>query len=133
EIGTSLLLSQVADEVAPKAKIAVLTGPTFAGEIARGLPGAVTLAAKDEALGKELQDLLGSKYFRPYITDDVAGAQVSGAIKNVNAIACGIIHGRKMGDSARAALVTRGLAEITRLALALGARRETMLGLCGIG
>jgi len=133
ELNTGLLLSQVAEDVAPRAKIAILTGPTFAGEIARGLPGAVTIACADDELGKQLQNALGSKYFRPYLTDDVIGAQVSGAIKNVIAIACGIIHGRKMGDSARAALVTRGLAEITRLALSMGAKRETMLGLCGIG
>ncbi len=133
EIGTGLLLSQVAEEVAPKAKISILTGPTFAAEIARGLPGAVTLACKDELLAKQLQSSLGSKFFRTYVTDDVAGAQVSGAIKNVIAIACGIIHGRNMGDSARAALVTRGLAEITRLTIALGGKKETMLGLCGIG
>lgn len=133
EIGTGLLLSQVAEEIAPKAKIAILTGPTFAAEIAKGLPGAVTLACADDLLGKQLQSSLGSKYFRPYVTTDVAGAQVSGAIKNVIAIACGIIHGRNMGESARAALVTRGLAEITRLSMALGGRRETMMGLCGIG
>lgn len=133
EIGSGLLMSQVAQKVAPNAKIAILTGPTFAAEIARGLPGAVTLAAKDEKLAKQLQSSLGSKYFRPYITDDVIGAQVAGAIKNVIAIGCGIIHGRKMGDSARAALVTRGLAEISRLTIALGGKRETMMGLCGIG
>ncbi|MGB4107942.1 MAG: NAD(P)H-dependent glycerol-3-phosphate dehydrogenase [Alphaproteobacteria bacterium] len=133
ELNTGLLLSQVAEDVAPRAKIAILTGPTFAAEIARGLPGAVTLACADELLAKQLQSSLGSKYFRPYVTTDVAGAQVSGAVKNVIAIACGIIHGRNMGDSARAALVTRGLAEITRLSMALGGRRETMMGLCGIG
>jgi glycerol-3-phosphate dehydrogenase (NAD(P)+) len=133
ELNTGLLLSQVAANVAPEAKIAILTGPTFAAEIARGLPGAVTLAAQDEKLAKQLQSSLGSKYFRPYITDDVTGAQISGAIKNVIAIACGIIHGKGLGESARAALVTRGLAEITRLAVALGGRAETMRGLCGIG
>jgi glycerol-3-phosphate dehydrogenase (NAD(P)+) len=133
ELNTGLLLSQVADDVVPKAKIAILTGPTFAAEIAKGLPGAVTIACADELLGKQLQSSLGSKYFRPYLTNDVAGAQISGAIKNVIAIACGIIHGKGMGETARAALVTRGLAEITRLAIALGGRKETMLGLCGIG
>jgi glycerol-3-phosphate dehydrogenase (NAD(P)+) len=133
ELNTGLMLSQVAEEVTPRAKIAVLTGPTFASEIARGLPAAVTLACADELLAKQLQSSLGTKYFRAYVSDDVIGAQVSGAIKNVIAIACGIIHGRNMGDNARAALITRGLAEITRLSVALGGKRETMLGLCGVG
>lgn len=132
EIATGLLLSDVAAQVSPRAKIAILTGPTFARELASGLPGAVTIAS-DNGLAKPLQEALSSKFFRPYSTDDIIGAQVAGAIKNVIAIACGIIHGRKMGESARAALVTRGLAEITRLTLALGGRTETMLGLCGIG
>lgn len=133
ELNTGLLLSQVAEETAPDSKIAILTGPTFAGEIARGLPAAVTIAAHNKALAEQLQTHLGAKYFRAYITDDMIGAQVSGAIKNVIAIACGISHGLKMGDSARAALITRGLAEITRLAVALGGKRETVTGLCGVG
>jgi glycerol-3-phosphate dehydrogenase (NAD(P)+) len=133
ELSTGLLLSEVANQVAPKAKIAILTGPTFARELAMGLPGAATLAAAEILVARELQESLGSKFFRPYITNDVVGAQVSGAIKNVIAIGCGIDHGRKLGESARAALVTRGLAEITRLAVAMGGKTETMLGLCGIG
>lgn len=133
ELSTGLLLSDVANVVAPKAKIAVLTGPTFARELAMGLPGAATLAAADILVARQLQESIGSKFFRPYITNDIIGAQVSGAIKNVIAIGCGIVHGRKLGESARAALVTRGLAEITRLAVAMGGKTETMLGLCGIG
>jgi glycerol-3-phosphate dehydrogenase (NAD(P)+) len=133
ELGSGLLLSQVAEEVVPHAAIATLTGPTFASEVARGLPAAVTVAAKDKALLQNLQEVLGVKNFRPYITDDIIGTQLGGAIKNVIAIACGIVYGRKMGDSARAALLTRGVAEIARLGVAMGAKKETLLGMCGIG
>jgi glycerol-3-phosphate dehydrogenase (NAD(P)+) len=133
ELESGLLLSQVVESVVPKATVAILTGPTFASEIARGLPGAVTIAVKDKDTGKILQEAIGVKGFRPYITDDVIGAQLGSAIKNVIAIACGIVSGRKLGDSARAALLTRGVAEIARLGEAMGAQRETLLGMCGIG
>lgn len=133
EMGTELLLSQVAEEVIPGLLVAVLTGPTFASEIAAGLPGAVTIGIQDQAVGEDLQTILGTKYFRPYLSEDIIGVQVGGAIKNVVAIASGIIHGRKLGESARAALLTRGLAEIARLAVALGGKKETLMGLCGIG
>lgn len=133
ELGSGLLLSQVAEQVVPHAGIAILTGPTFASEVARILPTAVTIAAKDKALGQKLQDALGVKHFRPYVTTDVVGAQLGGAIKNVIAIACGIVYGKKLGDSARAALLTRGVAEIARLAAAMGAQKSTLLGMCGIG
>lgn len=133
ELKTGHLLSQVVEEVVPEACTAVLTGPTFASEIAAGLPGAVTIGVKDKVVGHLLQDVLGTKYFRPYITDDVIGAQIGGAIKNVIAIASGVIHGRKLGESARAALLTRGLAEMGRLAGALGGKKETLMGMCGVG
>ena len=133
ELESGKLLSQVAEEETPDATIAILSGPTFAEEVARGLPAAVTIAVADKDVGKTLQETLGVPRFRPYVTDDVIGAQLGGAIKNVIAIACGIVHGRKMGDSARAALLTRGVAEIARLGIAMGAQKETLLGMCGIG
>ena len=133
ELDSGLLLSQVAEQVAPGSTIAILSGPTFADEIARGLPAAVTVATKDKKVGQTLQAALGVPRFRPYITDDIIGAQLGGAIKNVIAIACGIVYGRKMGESARAALLTRGVAEIARLGVAIGAQKETLLGMCGIG
>ncbi len=133
EIKTGLLMSQVAAEEVPNATIAVLTGPTFASEIARGMPSAVTIAAKDKDVAQEIRDGLASKSLRPYITDDVLGAQIGGAVKNVIAIACGVVYGRGMGESARAALMTRGLAEMGRLASAMGAKKETLMGMCGVG
>ncbi len=133
ELDTGLLLSQVAKEVVPNASIAVVTGPTFASEIARGLPGAVTIGVEDKDVGRELQEALGLKNFRPYVTEDIIGTQLGGAIKNVIAIACGVVYGRKLGESARAALLTRGVAEIARLGVAMGAKKETLLGMCGIG
>ncbi|HUK09374.1 MAG TPA: NAD(P)H-dependent glycerol-3-phosphate dehydrogenase [Stellaceae bacterium] len=133
EEGTGALMSEVVAASLPRNAIAVLSGPTFAGEVARGLPTAITLAAPDAALGRRLAQSIGSKTFRPYVSDDVPGAQVGGAIKNVVAIACGIVVGRKLGDNARAALITRGLAEMVRLALAKGGRAETLMGLSGLG
>lgn len=133
ELESGHLLSQVCEEVVPEATVAVLTGPTFASELARGLPGAVTIGVKDKDVGAELQDLLGVKGFRPYVTNDMIGVQLGGAIKNVIAIACGVVYGRQLGESARAALLTRGVAEIARLGVAMGAKKETLLGMCGIG
>lgn len=133
EIETGKLLSVIVREVAPKSTVAVLTGPTFAKEIAQGLPSAVTVAAPSIDAARDLSKNLGSKTFRPYASDDVTGAEVGGAIKNVLAIACGIVAGKKLGDSARAALLTRGMSEMMRLALALGGRRETLMGMCGMG
>lgn len=132
ERGTGKLMSEVAAETMSRARIAVLSGPTFAAEVARGLPTAVTLAA-DEAIGMHLADAIGSTTFRPYLSNDPIGAQIGGAVKNVIAIACGIVTGRGMGDNARAALMTRGLAEIMRLGAALGGRPETLMGLSGLG
>jgi glycerol-3-phosphate dehydrogenase (NAD(P)+) len=133
EEGTGALLSEVAAATLPGSPMAVLSGPTFAAEVARDLPTAITLATSDAALGQELVQSLGSRAFRPYLSNDVAGAEVGGAIKNVIAIACGIVMGRKLGDNARAALITRGLAEMARLALAKGGRAETLMGLSGLG
>lgn len=133
EIKTGMLMSQVAMDVVPDAQIAVLTGPTFATEIARGLPSAVTLAVKDKDIGAQMVEQIGSRNLRTYLSDDVIGAQIGGAVKNVMAIACGAVTGKGLGESARAALITRGLAEMGRLASAMGAKRETLMGMCGIG
>ena len=133
EEATGLLLSQVVAEVLPRAPFAVLSGPTFAPEVAAGLPAAVTLAAADRAVGEALVAALGAPTFRPYWSADVTCAQIGGAVKNVLAIACGIVTGRKLGDNARAALITRGLAEMLRLGRALGAERESLMGLSGLG
>lgn len=130
---TGLLPSDVAAEVLPGRRLAVLSGPSFAGEVARNLPTAVTLACEDKETGEALVAALGSKAFRPYLAADVIGAQVGGAVKNVIAIACGIAMGLRLGDNARAALITRGLAEIARLNAALGGEPETMQGLSGLG
>jgi len=133
ERGSGALMSEVLAEVLPERPLAVLSGPTFAGEVARGLPAAVTLATTDAALGTALVAALGSRTFRPYLSDDPVGAQIGGAVKNVIAIACGIVAGRSLGANAGAALITRGLAEIARLGQALGGRRETLMGLSGLG
>lgn len=133
EIASGQLLSDIAREIAPENVIAILTGPTFAREIAMGCPAAVTLAVENKAEGEALQEALGTPDFRPYLTQDLIGTQIGGAIKNVIAIACGIAHGKGLGESARAALLTRGLAEMARLADALGGERETLMGLCGVG
>jgi glycerol-3-phosphate dehydrogenase (NAD(P)+) len=130
---TGALLSEVIAAALPQAPLAVLSGPTFAAEVARGLPTAVTLATADASLGQRLVAALGTRSFRPYLGDDVVGVEIGGAIKNVLAIACGIVEGRKLGDNARAALITRGLAEMVRLARAKGGRAETLMGLSGLG
>jgi glycerol-3-phosphate dehydrogenase (NAD(P)+) len=133
EINSGLMLSQIATEVCPRSPLAILTGPTFAAEIARGLPSAVTLAMKNKDEAEKLTTALNTRSLRMYASDDIIGAQIGGAVKNVIAIACGVIEGKKLGDSARAALVTRGLAEIARLGAALGAKKETLMGMCGVG
>jgi glycerol-3-phosphate dehydrogenase (NAD(P)+) len=127
------LLHEVAREVCPNARIAVLSGPTFAHEVARGLPTAVTLAAEDSALAEQLRERLAQPAFRIYVSDDVAGAEIGGAVKNVLAIACGVVEGKGLGQNARAALIGRGFAEMTRFGLACGAKRETLAGLSGLG
>ncbi len=133
EAGTGALTSEILAAELPGAPIAVLSGPTFAVEVAKGLPTAVTLATRDPALGRDLVDALGTRSFRPYLGDDVVGAEIGGAVKNVMAIACGIVEGRRLGDNARGALITRGLAEMVRLAMAKGGRAETLMGLSGLG
>jgi len=133
ELGSGAMMTEIAAATLPGCPQAVLSGPTFAAEVARGLPTAVTLACADPALGAALVQALGSPTFRPYLGDDPVGAEVGGAVKNVLAIACGIVIGRKLGDNARAALITRGLAEIVRLAVALGGKAETCMGLSGLG
>lgn len=130
---TGALLSQVVAEERPDVPLAVLAGPSFAAEVARGLPAAVTLACADEALGYALIRTFGSQGFRPYWTDDVIGPQIGSALKNVLSIASGVVMGRKLGENARAALLTRGLSEIMRLGDAMGGRRETLMGLSGLG
>lgn len=127
------LLHQVAAEACPDAPISVLSGPTFAHEVAAGLPTAVTLASEDQSLADALRDRIAQPTFRIYLSDDVAGAEIGGAVKNVLAIACGIVEGKGLGQNARAALIARGFAEMTRFGLANGARRETLVGLSGLG
>ena len=127
------LLHQVAAEACPGAPVAVLSGPTFAHEVAHGLPTAVTLAAHHLELARTLRCALAQPEFRIYVSDDVAGAEIGGAVKNVLAIACGVVEGRGLGENARAALVARGFAEMTRFGVAMGARAETLAGLSGLG
>ena len=133
EEGSGALMGEVVAAALPASPIAVLSGPTFAAEVARGLPTAVTLACAEKALGRRLITALGTRSFRPYLSEDVIGAEIGGAVKNVLAIACGIVLGRKLGDNARAALITRGLAEMVRLALRKGGKAETLMGLSGLG
>jgi glycerol-3-phosphate dehydrogenase (NAD(P)+) len=127
------LLHQVARSIRPGVPVAVLSGPTFAHEVAAGLPTAVTLAADDKQLGEQLRRRLARPTFRIYVSNDVAGAEVGGAVKNVLAIACGVVEGRGLGQNARAAMIGRGFAEMTRFGAAFGARRETLAGLSGLG
>jgi len=133
EVTTLELMSEILAEVASNNPITVLSGPTFAAEVAGNMPSAVTLASADPVLGAALVDALGHSRFRPYLSDDVIGSQIGGAVKNVLAIAAGIVAGAKMGDNAAAALITRGLAEIMRLGDVKGGKRETLMGLSGLG
>ena len=133
ERGTHKFMTEVIAEAAPGARAAMLSGPGFADDVARGLPTAVTLAAYDEELAKGLVQALGSATFRPYHTTDVRGVEIGGAAKNVLAIAAGISVGKNLGASAQAALTTRGFSELARLGRAFGARSETLVGLSGLG
>ena len=126
-------MSELAAEVAADCPVAVLSGPSFAGEVARDLPAAVTIASRDAALAEAFTTALGTPHFRPYRSRDPIGVEIGGAVKNVMAIACGIVEGRGLGDNARAALITRGLSEMIRLGLAKGAEAETFRGLSGLG
>ena len=133
EAGSLKLLHEVAAETQAGSPIAVLSGPTFAHEVAQGLPTAITIAAEDAALARNLAGLTARPAFRPYASTDVIGAEIGGAVKNVLAIACGVVEGAGLGQNARAALIARGFAEMTRFGLARGARAETLAGLSGLG
>ena len=134
EAGTGRLMAEVAADAAPGARLAVLSGPTFAHEVAAGLPTAVTLACSGgEAQWARLAPAVSRPMLRPYYSDDVTGAEIGGAVKNVLAIACGVVDGLKLGQNARAALIARGYAEMLRFGAARGARAETLAGLCGLG
>ena len=133
EAGTGLLMSEVAAEAKPGSPVAVLSGPTFAHEVAKGLPTAITLACADADLAARIAARIARPSFRPYLSDDVVGAEIGGAVKNVLAIACGVADGAGMGLNARASLISRGFAEMTRFGLARGARAETLAGLSGLG
>jgi glycerol-3-phosphate dehydrogenase (NAD(P)+) len=133
EAETQMLVSDIAAEVRPNNPLAVLSGPTFAHEVAAGKPTAITLAATDKALGATLIQTIAAPHFRPYWTDDVVGAEIGGAVKNVLAIGCGVVDGAGLGLNARAALIARGFAEMQRYGFARGARAETLAGLSGLG
>ncbi|SMF83756.1 glycerol-3-phosphate dehydrogenase (NAD(P)+) [Tistlia consotensis] len=133
ELATGRLPGEILEETLPGRPLLVLSGPSFAHELARGRPTAVTLAGRDPARAARLAEALATPAFRPYLSDDPVGAQLGGALKNVIALACGIVEGLGLGENARAALVTRGLAEIVRLGRAKGARPETFMGLSGLG
>jgi glycerol-3-phosphate dehydrogenase (NAD(P)+) len=134
EAATGRLMNDVARAACPDSAIAVLSGPTFAHEVAAGLPTAVTLACSGgEEQWQRLAPAIARPAFRPYYSDDVTGAEIGGAIKNVLAIACGLVEGLGLGQNARAALIARGMAEMLRFGTALGARPDTLSGLCGMG
>jgi glycerol-3-phosphate dehydrogenase (NAD(P)+) len=133
EQGSLKLMTEVLSEAIPQARAAVLSGPSFARDVAKGLPTAVTLACPDEDCARDLAELIATPTFRPYFATDMIGAEAGGAVKNVLAIACGIVEGRGLGRSAHAALITRGFSELTRIAVALGGQAETVAGLCGLG
>jgi glycerol-3-phosphate dehydrogenase (NAD(P)+) len=133
ERGSKKFMTEVIAESAPDARPAILSGPSFAADVARGMPTAVTLAAADDTLAGELAQAVGSASFRPYHSSDVRGVEIGGAAKNVLAIAAGVVTGRELGASALAALTTRGFAELVRFGKAFGAKPETMMGLSGLG
>jgi len=133
ERGTKKFVTEIIAECAPRAEPAILSGPSFASDVARGLPTAVTLAARDSTLAAALAQAIGSASFRPYHSTDVRGVEIGGAAKNVLAIAAGVVAGRGLGASAAAALTTRGFAELARFGKAFGAKSETMMGLSGLG
>ncbi|HEX7782808.1 MAG TPA: NAD(P)H-dependent glycerol-3-phosphate dehydrogenase [Sphingobium sp.] len=133
EAGTGQLMSEAAAQVHPASPICVLSGPTFAHEVAEGLPTAITLACDDPALGQKIAARIARPGFRPYLSDDVIGAEIGGAVKNVLAIGCGVAEGAGLGLNARASLISRGFAEMGRFGQARGARAETLAGLSGLG
>ena len=133
EVSTGKLMGTVLGETMPDNPIGVLGGPTFAAETSRNMVSALTLAIADEKLGNDIMEAIGLPTFRPYLTGDVVGAQIGGAIKNIIAIASGIVAGLELGENAKAAIITRGLNEMQRFGLSRGARSETMMGLSGLG
>ena len=133
ETGSFAFPIDMARDLAPQRPHAVLSGPTFAHEVAAGLPTAITLAAADAALATDIAQALARPHFRPYVSTDVIGAEIGGAVKNILAIACGIVDGADLGLNARAALISRGFAEMTRFGLSRGAPAETLAGLAGLG
>lgn len=133
EAGSFAFPVDIARDLFPDRPLAVLSGPTFAHEVAAGLPTAITLAAEDSAAADALARALARPHFRPYVSTDLIGAEIGGAIKNILAIACGIVDGAGLGLNARAALISRGFAEMTRFGLARGAEAETLAGLAGLG
>jgi len=132
-IETGLLPPDAVQKILPEHPIMILSGPNLAGEVARGLPAAATIAAQDETLARDVAEVLRTPTFRPYASGDVTGVALAGAVKNVLALAAGMVIGAGLGENARAALVTRGMAEMTRLGLAMGGRAETFMGLSGMG
>lgn len=133
ERGSLALMSEVVGSILPHNTLAVLSGPNFADEAARGLPTATTIACRDSVIAEQLVYMLGGKHFRPYLSTDIIGTQIGGAVKNIIAIACGITLGRGLGENARSALITRGLSEMLRLCAAKGGKYQTLMGLSGIG
>ena len=134
EAGTGRLMNDVAAHACPQSDLAIMSGPTFAHEVAAGLPTAVTLACgAGEEQWDRLSPIVSRPAFRPYYSDDIVGAEIGGSVKNVLAIACGVVDGLDLGQNARAALIARGYAEMLRFGEALGARAETLAGLCGLG
>jgi len=133
EISSQKFMSDVLAEIAPQVETAVLSGPSFAIDVAKGLPTAVTLACANTQTGKALSNMIATPHFRPYLAEDVLGAEIGGAVKNVLAIACGLVLGLGLGRSAHAAIIARGFAEMRRLGRALGADTDTLAGLCGLG
>lgn len=133
EAETQMLMSDIVAELRPDNVLAILSGPTFAHEVAAGKPTAITLATADRDSGTALMELVAAPHFRPYWTDDVVGAEIGGAVKNVLAIGCGVVDGAGLGLNARAALIARGFAEMQRYGTARGARGETLAGLSGLG
>jgi len=133
EESSAKFMHEVARDARPDAPLGVLSGPTFADEVARGLPTALTLAVEDRAIGEAVRQRIARPAFRLYLSDDIVGAEIGGAVKNVLAIACGVVEGRGLGQNGRAALISRGFAEMTRFGLARGGRADTLAGLSGLG
>ncbi|GAB5487024.1 MAG: NAD(P)H-dependent glycerol-3-phosphate dehydrogenase [Parasphingorhabdus sp.] len=133
EASSRMLMSDLVKALRPNNPLAVLSGPTFAGEVAKGLPTALTLACETETLWDQLKPLIAKPSFRPYYSDDIIGAEIGGAVKNVLAIGCGVVEGAGLGQNARASLIGRGFAEMLRYGTSRGARTETLSGLCGLG